>query len=800
MPALDPDVLASIQHIPAVASPAQPAVQVGGLDSDVMASIRDVPAPAAPQLDSETLSAIKQTDDAVASRQQYLRDKYAVGLVNPLSSVREKSSYEAIRDLADSPTDRQMLIQEVGNLAKMQDTAYRNAYNEAGYADRLGDNTKRLIGQPVLNASYGIKQAVQKLRDNVQGNGLTAEQSAFARQLEAAQSGQSVPGGVAGQALSGAAGIAPDVVAGTYIGGLAGAFGKAANIAGQLGYWTARTQPERTEDYQALGLSPKAAVVAGTASAAMEALPWMLDRDPTGLTQGIAAPLKGFIQKTVAGIAKPLVQDAVSAGLEAAVHTGLGAARTGLQSIVREEGKALAGSGETQGDILGGAVGEAVSAVPSLAVMGAVGLPKSFAEAKQARIQTEVIASAASGETPTRSQWKSWGLPVEDGMSIKDRQEAVGKLAESFKTLEQIQSVLSGAAPTDDQWKRWGLPAEEGKTTEQRQAFLKEKFAPPEAAPAPGTEAAAPEEKPSAVPQDKTLATEQSDTQQPTANDQASLTEGEQPPPAKRSFMKAVPGTHEDIPSLLDSMQAEKKKVGQKPRWVGYQKVSEEEAGRLKDATGLDLEGYRHIVDEDGVLHALKEHGVDSEKRPSSEPPITMDDIAKVQEIVNDGIPELSSNPTKGRGLPVVVYRKRINGHIVYVEEVRTGGRKLAFHTMYKVPAEKEGHLDPAWNSTPEAPRPQGPVFAAEGQDAHGIIGQAGQEVKSPVDPQAVQESDANPGTHASIATDAQLKQPSRDNPPGTWQEAQKNAPPPSKVKAALSDIGTEATKRKAIR
>ena len=35
-------------------------------------------------------------------------------------------------------------------------------------------------------------------------------------------------------------------------------------------------------------------------------------------------------------------------------------------------------------------------------------------------------------------------------------------------------------------------------------------------------------------------------------------------------------------------------------------------------------------------------------------------------------------------GLPGLVYEKRVNGHVMYVEEVRTGARTFAAKTMYK--------------------------------------------------------------------------------------------------------------------
>lgn len=49
------------------------------------------------------------------------------------------------------------------------------------------------------------------------------------------------------------------------------------------------------------------------------------------------------------------------------------------------------------------------------------------------------------------------------------------------------------------------------------------------------------------------------------------------------------------------------------------------------------------------------------------------------------------ANAGKSRiGLNTVRYKKRVNGVIYYLEEVRTGRKQLAFKTMWKRPAKEK--------------------------------------------------------------------------------------------------------------
>jgi hypothetical protein len=112
--------------------------------------------------------------------------------------------------------------------------------------------------------------------------------------------------------------------------------------------------------------------------------------------------------------------------------------------------------------------------------------------------------------------------------------------------------------------------------------------------------------------------------------------------------------------------------------------VSPGEAARLKDATGLDLTGYRHVIDRSGVNHAFKRHGSESTEAAQGQSALTEEDWARVPDIIqNYDRVEKAPGRTK-TGLEVIRYEKRYNGTTYYLEEIRVGRKTLAAASMWK--------------------------------------------------------------------------------------------------------------------
>ncbi|HZL14363.1 MAG TPA: class I tRNA ligase family protein [Verrucomicrobiae bacterium] len=117
--------------------------------------------------------------------------------------------------------------------------------------------------------------------------------------------------------------------------------------------------------------------------------------------------------------------------------------------------------------------------------------------------------------------------------------------------------------------------------------------------------------------------------------------------------------------------------------FVTFGRVDVEEARRLEAETGLKLEGYRRFVDNYAIAHILHEHGDADAETKRGLVAITQEDFLLIPEIVQQ--PDRISHAGKTAvGLEGVLYEKRVNGWICYVEEVRTKHNLLATKTFFK--------------------------------------------------------------------------------------------------------------------
>ena len=108
----------------------------------------------------------------------------------------------------------------------------------------------------------------------------------------------------------------------------------------------------------------------------------------------------------------------------------------------------------------------------------------------------------------------------------------------------------------------------------------------------------------------------------------------------------------------------------------------DEELKALAKKEGIDLTGYKHVIETSGARHSESRHGKGSNDRN----PLTFEDYLLIPYIIKyrDKV-ELSDKKTKLHGLKTFIYRKTIGNLYVYVEEIRIGRKKsLAFQTLYK--------------------------------------------------------------------------------------------------------------------
>ena len=107
----------------------------------------------------------------------------------------------------------------------------------------------------------------------------------------------------------------------------------------------------------------------------------------------------------------------------------------------------------------------------------------------------------------------------------------------------------------------------------------------------------------------------------------------------------------------------------------------DEELMTLAANHGINLRGYKHVIETTGLRHSINRHGEQSNDRT----PLSIEDFLLIPFIIrNRDKVNISTAITKRHEAKVLVYEKQIGLDYYYVEEIRTGKKSLAFHTLYK--------------------------------------------------------------------------------------------------------------------
>ncbi len=145
-------------------------------------------------------------------------------------------------------------------------------------------------------------------------------------------------------------------------------------------------------------------------------------------------------------------------------------------------------------------------------------------------------------------------------------------------------------------------------------------------------------------------------------------------------------GRAPDLAALVDTA-TQQGRSGNKA-FATYRKIEGEEAQRLGNVLGANVEGFEHGADESAIRHVLKEHGDSAKEEVRGQVAVTREDIENLPIYTDpervDSIVLGSKGPM---GVQTVVYKTRVNGHVVAVEEVRVGRNRFALKTMWKVRA-----------------------------------------------------------------------------------------------------------------
>ena len=131
-----------------------------------------------------------------------------------------------------------------------------------------------------------------------------------------------------------------------------------------------------------------------------------------------------------------------------------------------------------------------------------------------------------------------------------------------------------------------------------------------------------------------------------------------------KDFLKAA----EEL--FTEAMQ--NKNLGQFKEKV-YRKVDKTEAAKIKEKTGLDIEGFAHKITNTDLRHIFLEHGNPKTETPRGQIAVTKDDIKLIPEITKsyDSVELLKK---KSENKPTLAYTKTIEDKYYYLESV--GGKK----------------------------------------------------------------------------------------------------------------------------
>ena len=124
------------------------------------------------------------------------------------------------------------------------------------------------------------------------------------------------------------------------------------------------------------------------------------------------------------------------------------------------------------------------------------------------------------------------------------------------------------------------------------------------------------------------------------------------------------------------------RKAGRRQRLAfGY--VSAEQGKAIREATGFDLRGMFHVIDNYAIMHVFKRHSNESLEASRGQLVVRDEDFELLPEVVAhpDHIEYVGKTH---HGLDVIAFGKSVNGHLIVVEEVRAGRNLLAVITLYK--------------------------------------------------------------------------------------------------------------------
>lgn len=116
-------------------------------------------------------------------------------------------------------------------------------------------------------------------------------------------------------------------------------------------------------------------------------------------------------------------------------------------------------------------------------------------------------------------------------------------------------------------------------------------------------------------------------------------------------------------------------------------KIDDKTSKIIFEATGLKLKGFHRYIDSFGIKHILKEHGNKEIENARGQVPISLEDIASINDIVEhfDHVKKSTiTDKNKKKRTRLVFDKKLDDGNVIYVEAVDFKNKGLTLKTMYK--------------------------------------------------------------------------------------------------------------------
>ncbi len=111
-------------------------------------------------------------------------------------------------------------------------------------------------------------------------------------------------------------------------------------------------------------------------------------------------------------------------------------------------------------------------------------------------------------------------------------------------------------------------------------------------------------------------------------------------------------------------------------------KVTDAAAQKAQSA-GMDITNYTVMMSSDDIAHTFKRHGDAQAEAKSGQIAVTPDSLSLLTEVISNPDSVEADSHTDGRGRPVLLFRKYIDGKYVAVEAVSDSKKTISTDTMY---------------------------------------------------------------------------------------------------------------------